>query len=298
MIEEKLLKDIDVVIKHKKKGEPTPNHPDLCSFFFRMASIGSSNTGKTYSICSYIKQYERYGVKDCEGEPMPVKTIWCSPTSFYSSNSIINTLKSLDEEDIYEDVNEQVLIDIFNSIKAEKEAVKAKEAYTKAYKRYLKTDPLKLTNAEIFTLTEHDFKSPKQVFGDLKNYMYIWVLDDVIGSANSVIGMKKGNFINNLTIKARHHQINLIFCVQQIKYLPPIVRNNLTIIQLFANASNKVLESYYDEVSNLLTYEEFLQLFEYCTKEKYGNLIINNSLNAKHRFMCGWNKGITINGKG
>jgi hypothetical protein len=29
-----------------------------------------------------------------------------------------------------------------------------------------------------------------------------------------------------------------------------------------------------------------------------GNLIINNSLNSKYRFMNGWNKTITVNGKG
>jgi len=103
------------------------------------------------------------------------------------------------------------------------------------------------------------------VFQHLKNYVYLWCLDDVIGQQNSVIGIKKNNFLNNLVIKSRHYQINLIFCVQQIKYLPPIVRNILTIIQLFKTASKKLLEQYYDEVSNLLTYDEFLQIFEYTT---------------------------------
>jgi len=101
----------------------------------------------------------------------------------------------------------------------------------------LKVKENKLTLPEVLILSEYDFEPPNEVFKNLKNYMYIWCLDDIIGQQNSVIGIKKNNFLNNLVIKSRHYQINLIFCVQQIKYLPPIVRNNLTIIQLFKTAS-------------------------------------------------------------
>jgi len=63
---------------------------------------------------------------------MEIKTIWCPPTSNYASNSIITTLKSLHEDDIYEDVNEGVLKEIFENIKREKEKIE----YTEAYKRF------------------------------------------------------------------------------------------------------------------------------------------------------------------
>jgi len=56
MIEEINLKGIDINISHKKRAEPKSNNPDLCEFFFRFASIAQSNSGKTYSICSFIKQ--------------------------------------------------------------------------------------------------------------------------------------------------------------------------------------------------------------------------------------------------
>ena len=114
---------------------------------------------------------------------------------------------------------------------------------------------------------EFNFEPPEDVFGNLKDYMNFWVLDDLIGSKDSVIGQKKSNFLNNLAIKSRHYQVNLIIISQKLKYLPPIIRNQVDILQLFPSASNKVLESYYDEVSNLLTYEEFLQIFQFATKE-------------------------------
>ena len=74
-------------------------------------------------------------------------------------------------------------------------------------------------------------------------------------------------------------------------------QKSLDILQLFPSASIKVLESYYDEVSNSLTFDEFLELFAFATKEKYSSLIINNHPNAPHRFLSNWNKSLTINGK-
>lgn len=299
MIEIKNIEGLDWIIKHKKKPLPKSSHPDFpVNLFFTYCSFGMKNSGKTYSIVKLISLFEKYPVKDADGEIMENKVIWFSPTSNFNSNSIVHTLKCLDpDEDIYENVSEDVVEKVFNEVKAEKELLKSKEAYTKAYKRYLKINPLKLTNSEIFTLTEHDFKSPKQVFGDLKNYCYFFVLDDLIGQKDSVFGMKKNNFLSNLVIKHRHYQINLIMTAQQQKYIPPIIRSNLDIIQMFKTASVKVLENLYEEISNILTYEEFVQLFKYCTDQQYGSLIINNHQDAKRRFWLNWNQAITINGK-
>lgn len=293
------FKDINTVIKHKKKKLPTPNHPHLSPFYFIYTSIAQKNSGKTYSVCNFIKLYEEHGIKSGTGEDMPIKTIWCSPTSNFSTNSIIYTLKSLDEKDVYEQVTEETLINIFEEIKAEKEQIKKKDAYTSAYKRFLKIkDPMFLKIEDILLLQEYNFDKPKDVFGDLKDYMYFWCLDDVIGEKNGVLGSKKNNFLNNLSVKSRHYQINLIIMSQKLTYLPPIIRNQVDILQLFPSASGKVLEQYYDEVSNLLTYEEFLELFDFATKEKYSSLIINNHPQAPHRFMCGFNKALKVNGKG
>ena len=136
------------------------------------------------------------------------------------------------------------------------------------------------------------------IFGHLKNFVYFFILDDLVGQKNSVLGTKKNSFINNLVIKHRHYGINLIFTSQEIKYIPPIIRSNLDIIQLFKTASIRNLEKYYEEVSNLLTFEEFEQLFKYCTDQQYGSLIINNHQAAKRKYWLNWDKSLTINGKG
>ena len=150
-IEVELLKEINTVIKHKKKPLPTPNNANLSPFYFIYTSIAQKNSGKTYSVVNFIKLYEQYGIKNSLNEDMPIKTIWCSPTSNYSTNSIIYTMKSLDEDDVYETVNEGVLMDIFEEIKAEKEMIKKKEKYVEAYKRFLKVKEDILTFDEILT---------------------------------------------------------------------------------------------------------------------------------------------------
>ena len=297
-IEVNILPNINTIIKHKKKALPVSNHPHLPPFYFIYTSIAQKNSGKTYSVCNFIKLYEEHGIKSGIGEEMPIKTIWCSPTSNFSTNSIIYTLKSLDEDDVYDQVSERTLIEIFEKIKAEKELIKKKDIYISAYKRFIKIkDPNRLSIEDILILGEYNFEPPNVVFGNLKDYMYFWVLDDVIGGTDSVIGSKKNNFLNNLAIKSRHYQVNLIIISQKLTYLPPIIRNQVDILQLFPSASIKVLESYYDEVSNTLTWEEFLELFAFATKEKYSSLIINNHPNAPHRFLSNWNRALSVNRK-
>lgn len=294
------IQGLDSIIKHKKRPVPKSTHPDFpVPLFFTYCSFGMKNSGKSYSIVKLLSLFDKYPVKDADGEIMKNKVIWFSPTANFSSNSIVHTIKSLDvDNDIHENVTEAVVEKVFNDVKEEKELLKKKQEYTEAYNRFLKVgDPMKLKIEDVLLLTEHNFDTPKDVFGNLVNYCYFFVLDDLIGQRDSIFGLKKNNFISNLVIKHRHYQINLIFTAQQQKYIPPIIRSNLDIIQMFKTASVKVLEGLYEEVSNILTYEEFEKLFKYCTDQQYGSLIINNHQDAKSHFMLNWDKTLTINGK-
>ena len=124
------IKGLDNIIKHKKKPVPQSSHPDFpVNLFFTYCSFGMKNSGKSYSICKLLSLFDKYPVKDTDGEIMPNRVIWFSPTANFSSNSIVHTIKSLDpDEDIYENVTEEVLENVFNEIKAEKETLKKKDA--------------------------------------------------------------------------------------------------------------------------------------------------------------------------
>lgn len=295
------IQGLDNVIKHKKKPVPQSSHPDFpVDLFFTYCSFGMKNSGKTYSIVKLLSLFEQYPVKDTDGSVMPNKIIWFSPTSNFSSNSIVHTLKSLDvDNDIHENVTEAVIEKVFEEVKSEKAILKKKEAYIEAYKRFLKIkDPMRLKIEDVLLLGEYNFETPSKIFGHLKNYVYYFILDDLVGQKDAVLGTKKNSFVSNLVIKHRHYGINLIFTSQEIKYIPAIIRSNLDIIQLFKTSSNRNLEKYYEEVSNILTFEEFEQLFKYCTDQPYGSLIINNHQQAKRRFWLNWDKSLTINNKG
>ena len=299
-IEVTKIQGLDNIINHKKRPVPKSTHPNFpVNLFFTYCSFGMKNSGKSYSICKLLSLFDKYPVKDADGEMMINRVIWMSPTANFSSNSIIHTMKSLDiENDIYENVDEEVLEDVFNEIVAEKETLKKKGAYIKAYKRFLKIkDVNRLKIEEILLLSDFNYEPPSVVFSNIKNYCYFLILDDLIGQSNSVFGMRKNNFLSNLVIKHRHYGINLVFTAQQQKYIPPIIRSNLDIIQIFKTASSKVLENMYEEVSNLLTFEEFEQLFKYCIEQPYGSLIINNHQDAKYRFWLNFEKVLSINGK-
>lgn len=298
-LEEHKIEGLDNLISHKKKKLPQCNHKGLCPFFFTYASIGMKNSGKSYSITKLISLYEKHGVYDGEtGEKMDLKTIWISPTSNFDTNSIIYTLKSLDRNDVYdENVDEELLQKVFNDIKTEKQMAIDKKDYIQSYKRFLSVkDPIKLSDDDVFLLSQYDFEKPNVVFSGVKNYIYFLVLDDLISDSN-VFNMKRSNFISSLTIKHRHYQICLFYTTQHLKYLPKIIRGNLDLIQIFKSSSNKIIEEYYEMVSNNLTKEEFITLYEWATKEKYGSLIINNHQNATYKYLASWDKYLSINGK-
>ena len=298
-LEEHKIEGLDNLINHKKKKLPQCNHKGLCPFFFTYASIGMKNSGKSYSITKLISLYEKHGVYDGEtGEKMELKTIWISPTSNFDTNSIIYTLKSLDEDDVYDtDVDENLLNRVFSEIKQEKDMALDKKDYIAAYKRFLSVkDAIKLSDDDIMLLSQYDFEKPSVIFSGVKNYIYFLVLDDLISDSN-VFNMKRSNFISSLTIKHRHYQICLFYTTQHLKYLPKIIRSNLDLVQIFKNSSNKLIDEYYEMVSNNLTKQEFLTLYEHATYEKFGSLIINNHQNATYKYLSSWDKYLSINGK-
>ena len=298
-LEEHLIEDLDVSIKHKKAKLPTCNHPCLTPVFFIYTSIGQKHSGKTYSIVSLIKLYEEYGFKNNQGEDMPIKTILVSPTSNFSTNSIVYTLKSLNEDDVYDqEINEELLNKIFEQMKTEKKMAKDKQTYIKAYKKFLSTkDVMNLNNEEIMILSEYNFEKPASIFKDVKDYIYFWILDDLISDSN-IFNQKRSSFISNLVIKHRHYEINLLFTTQHLKAMPKIIRNNTDILQFFKSSSNKTIDEMYEMVSNNLTKNEFLQLFEYSTAEKYSSLIVNNHPGSRYKYFKNWNTYLTINEKG
>ena len=112
-----------------------------------------------------------------------------------------------------------------------------------------------------------DFKYPRINF---------LVFDDLVGDPHAF--KKSHSALNNLCIKHRHLQCNMIFTTQYIKAIPPVIRRNLDIWVIFKFANvQSVVEQIYQEISGIIKEEAFEALFEHATKDKHNALIIDQT---------------------
>ena len=85
------------------------------------------------------------------------------------------------------------------------------------------------------------------------------MFDDLVGDPHAF--KKSHSAINNLCIKHRHLQCNLLFTTQYIKAIPPVLRRNLDIFVIFKFANvQSVVEQIYPEISGVIK-KRILKLF-------------------------------------
>ena len=96
-------------------------------------------------------------------------------------------------------------------------------------------------------------------------------------------------------IKNRHIFTSFFLLVQSMKSVPKNIRLNCNVYFLGKFASKKmILNDLYDEVSNILTPQEFEMIYDHAIKaSKYGALIIDNSGDTK-RFYRNLEKEIIL----
>ena len=133
-----------------------------------------------------------------------------------------------------------------------------------------------LTNDELLILSKFDFRDPKDISKPKYNYppVVFMILDDMIG--NNDVFKRNNSLIGNITVKHRHLGINLIFTSQNPKSIPNIIRNNIDLWFLYKFANIKmVLEKIFDEVCNIVTEDEFEELYKHATLEPHNALVID-----------------------
>lgn len=300
MIVENQLKSLNNIIpKVNKKQPPKSINPDLTPFYFTAMFIGAKNSGKTYGLVKLIKNYEEQPIKDSDGNILPMRVILFCPTGNSEANPIYKTLKYLDDDDIVLSYTEEALLDKINEVQNIKEEIEERAEYLKTWKRFLKVGEDRidlLTPDELLMLHKYDFINPVHL-PPLK-YKFppitFFILDDLIGN-NDVF--KRNGLINNIVIKHRHLGINLIFTSQNPKSITNIIRNNIDIFVLYRFANVKmVLEKVFEEVSNLLTEEQFEELYKHATAEPHDALVIDTHPDTERdkRFRKNFNIVLTV----
>jgi hypothetical protein len=302
MILEKPLNGLDnQPIKTTKKPPPRSINPNLPPCYFTSIFIGSKGSGKTYSLIKLLKNYEKYPLYDNDNNKLDMRVIVFCPTILSAANPIYETLKYLDHDDIILDYSDDKLLDKLDDIEAEKQEIEDYNEYLKVWKKFIKINENVnlLTPDELVIFNKYEFTEPELIKHKPKykhpriNFL---VFDDLVGDANA---FKRGHSaINNLTIRHRHLQCNLLFTTQYIKAIPPVLRRNLDIFVLFKFANAKsVVEQIYPEISAYINEDDFIQLFEYATEKPNDSLIIDNTQKLENKFKKNWNISLSFNNK-
>ena len=293
-----MIEEIPLHFKFDPKNSKL-NYPECrCGkcplFYWNLLSVASRGSGKTYNIVKLIKHYEDNKLTDNDGKVHPLRTIVISPT--LDANLIFNNLKSLDEKDKHDKYSDELLQSIVDEIKKDKEETEAYHKYIEAYKKTSHVRENKLNdffekNPEIYEILKtHNFDDPNEIPPPkhLISPVNIIVLDDLM--ATGAFTNKKLSSLTNNLIKNRHNGISFAILAQSVKSIPKNIRLNCNVFFIGKFASKAViLEDLYEEVSNILTPQQFEELYDKATQEQYGALIIDSSHKTK-RFLSGLDK--------
>jgi len=238
--------------------------------FFSMLAVGTSGSGKSNSVINLIKKlkpyYNRYvlisptGCKDdrgVRGEPK-----WDSP--------------KIDFDHEYDSYYPGLISDITTE---QKECIDNYDDYQKykaiyiAALKFLKTCSNPHDEDAIFafkdveTLIQHDFAH----YDDCPDFFQkvppsmMLIVDDM--ASTPIYTYSLGELVN-LQMKCRHLFITTINCIQHYTLIPRPIRVNSHVMLLFPCKSPKLVKEIAETVCNNFSVDEFIQLFNYATKDK------------------------------
>lgn len=300
MIREVDIKGFKSKLENTKLDYPQSSNHNAFKLFFNYLGVASRGGSKTYTTCQIIKEYENSVMKSSQGVHK-IRTILISPTIDANSSMFAN-LKSLSPNDMYSEYKEDTLRDIIDDIKTIIDEVEEFKEYKQAYyvvdntpKNKIK-DLMKISPELFDILKKYNFEDPKIVaeqFRYTEKPITFLVIDDCMGS--SAFNKKSQSLLLYWLIKNRHIFTSFFLLVQSMKSVPKNIRLNCNVYFLGKFASKKmVLDDLYQEVSNILTPEEFEMIYDHAIKSsKYGALIIDNSGDEK-RFYRNLEKEIIL----
>ena len=294
MIIEKQLKNLDNKPPScSKKKPPRSINLSLPPLYHCFLSVGSKNSGKSYSVVKHLKNYEKYPIKDCDGNVIPQRIILFSPTADSPYNPIFLTLNHLDKNDIYTEYTDAILQEVLDDIEQVKYDIEERNEYIKAYKKALKYKK-NIDDETLEILERHDFMAPDELPKLRYNHppANFIIFDDMISDPN-VFKKNGSDLVSKLTIKHRHKQISLIYTTQYLKSIGPVIRKNCDIYQIFKYGDTKeVLDKFYGEISGYINPEDFSEMYLHATEKPRNSLVIDihPDTHISHRFKMNFDK--------
>lgn len=258
---------------YKPNTYPQCLNTSLPRNYFVALFIGSRGTGKTYSVCQLLKQYELAGFDKNQA----MRVIVFSPT--HDANPVFNCLK-IDPSDIVNDYSDSKLLEVIEDIKQEKQNTAEYKKDLQVWSKFFngKIDALTFDEIDFLERTAYQKPTCRYPNGAI-NY---FVLDDLVGS--SAFKSVGKSVLTNLVLKNRHLGINIMICSQNLKAIPKSIRTNTSLFVLFKFASTKILVDLHDEVSSTLTLKKFERLYIHATQDEHDSLVIDFTGDKLNRF--------------
>ncbi len=275
-----------------KKLEPQSIYPSLPPLFFSCLIVGAKNSGKSYAMTSLLKLFEENPIYDYRGNKLQQRIILFSPTALNETNIIFKNLKNLSTDDIHLEYSDEILEDILKTIKQHVDEVNEYEKYVKVLEKYEKTKK-PLTDEEYWMLYNNNFIPVEE-----KRHIITHIcFDDLIGDKNTFKKSRDGGLVKFL-LKHRHLYTNIFITTQYINAIQPIIRNNIDIFCLFKYSNlNDIIKKIYPSVSGTIKEEQFKELYEHSSQEKFNFLTImsHNALKGKILIRKNWNIILSTN---
>ena len=276
--------------KFKKLLYPIPKHKNVQKPYFIMAAIGQRGSGKTFSIVRMLKNCEEKGgyIDPIDGEKVEIRHVLFSPT--FKGNPVFTALKHLDEDDIINEYTEQKLYEVLEEIKYEREQTEKFKKYKHAYIRYSKMSDKQIQRCKDYEflalLHEFNFIKPDKLSHQIKypnGCVTNIILDDCLGG--DAFNTKRKSLLVKAILNSRHYGINVIIAAQNLKSINKAIRTNVDIWVLFKFKSTKIiLDDLYEEISGMLSIEEFLHLYNYATLKDNDAFVIDGKAEKEDKF--------------
>jgi hypothetical protein len=287
-------------INNSKLDYPKSDNKNLFNLFFNMMAVASRGGGKTYSVVKIIKEYENSKMISGQGEHK-IRTILISPT-YDANKNLWGNLKSLNENDIFEEYSEGILKNIIDDIKKIIDEVDIYNKYIYYYDLVDKTpkneiQTLLKSNPEIsYLLKKFNYETPSKVkkyFRYTTKPITFLILDDIMGS--SALNRKSENLLKYWLIKNRHIFTSFFILVQSMKSVPKDMRLNCNLFFLGKFSNKKaILDDLYEEVSSVLTEKEFENLYDKAINDNSHGALIIDLTGTKKRFYNNLEKELII----
>jgi hypothetical protein len=287
-------------VKLRPKGPVYPICPqkDLPRPFFVSMFVASRGGGKTYSATLLLKLYEKHRFYTKDGVLVPQKIHLITPT--YDANKhYFELLRNFDpKEDLYKEYRDGELQRLLASLEAEAEAARLYNEDVVLWEKA--KDPVKnvrLDRDELFRLNNVLGWAPPTPPEYPWGRVHFLVLDDCIGTE----AFKRGRSVfKNFLLRNRHLNCCVLIMTQDLMSVTKPLRQNASVFVLFKNASlDRVAKEMYNEISAILTKQEFIEVYKYATeKTEHSALIIDKDQPRGRQLKIDWNTLLTLPSSG